>query len=392
MKKIALNLLCILVLTLYACKGEEAKQEAPPPPKVTVYQTEAREVPIYQEFVGQIYGFKDIAISARVEGYLEGIHFEEGSRVKKGMLLYTLESQQFEADVAAKMSGVAGAKTVLTEAETYMNRIKPLAKEKAVSQSDLDSAVAQYEVGISSVKAAQANLKAAKIQLGYTKIYSPISGIIGKTKAKVGDFVGRQPSPIILNTVSRIDTVLVQFFITESQYLRFMRRFKSKIDAGELDREEKSGLELILSDGSVYAHKGKADFVNREVDPSTGALLIQASFPNPDELLRPGQFARVKGEVDVVKDGILIPQRCVIELQGTFTVYVVGAENKIQAKEVKTGPKIKSFWLIREGLKVNEKVVYEGLQKVKDGTVVEAKVKEIPFSDEKKSDSDKEKK
>ncbi len=155
---------------------------------------------------------------------------------------------------------------------------------------------------------------------------------------------------------------------------------------------EKSGLELILSDGSLYDHKGKADFVNREVDPATGALLIQASFPNPDELLRPGQFARVKGEIEVVKDGILIPQRCVIELQGTFTVYVVGAENKIQAKEVKVGPKIKSFWLIREGLKAGEKVVYEGLQKVKDGTVVEAEVKEIPFSDEKKSDSDKEKK
>ncbi|MCJ7684265.1 MAG: efflux RND transporter periplasmic adaptor subunit [Desulfobacteraceae bacterium] len=385
MKKIVLNFLCILFLTLLsACSKDVAKQQQPPPPKVTVYQTEAREVPIYLEFVGQVYGFKDIAISARVEGYLEGIHFEEGSRVKKGMLLYTLESQQFEADVAAKMSGVAGSETVKTEAETYMNRIKPLAEEKAVSQSDLDSAVAQYEVGISSVKAAKANLRAAKIQLGYTKIYSPISGIIGKTKAKVGDFVGRQPSPIILNMVSRIDTVLVQFFITESQYLMFMRRFMSKIDTGELDKAEKSGLELILSDGSVYNHKGKADFVNREVDPTTGALLIQASFPNPDELLRPGQFAKVRGEIEVVKDGILIPQRCVMELQGTFSVYVVVAENKIQAKEVKAGPKIKSFWLIREGLKAGEKVVYEGLQKVKDGTVVEAKVIDIPLSDEEK--------
>jgi len=385
MEKIALNFLCILLLTLFpACNKEEAKQQPLPPPKVIVYQTEPREVPIYREFVGQVYGYKDIAISARVEGYLEGVHFEEGSRVKKGELLYTLESQQFEADVAAKMSGVAGAKTVLTEAETYLNRIKPLAEEKAVSQSDLDSAVAHYEVAISSVKAAQANLKAAKIQLGYTKIYSPISGIIGKTKAKVGDFVGRSPNPIILNTVSRIDTVLVQFFITESQYLTFMRRFMSEINSGKLEKVEKSDLELVLSDGSVYAHKGKADFVNREVDPTTGALLIQASFPNPDGLLRPGQFARVKGEVEVVKGGILIPQRCVMELQGTFTIYVVGAENKIQAKEVKVGPKIKSFWLIREGLKAGEKVVYEGLQKVKDGTVIEAEVKEIPFSDEEK--------
>jgi len=383
MRKTALNLYCICALLLCAC----TKEEAPPPPplpQVTVYQTKAIEVPIYQEFVGQIYGFNDIAIAARVEGYLEGIHFEEGSRVEKGKLLYTIESQQFEADVAAKMSGVAGAETVLTEAKTYLNRIKPLAKEKAVSQSDLDSAEANYEVSISSVKAAKAILKAAKIQLGYTKIYSPINGIIGKTKAKVGDFVGRSPNPIILNTVSRIDTVLVEFFITESQYLMFMRKYISQPGTEDFEKKDKADLELILSDGSVYDHKGKADFVNREVDPTTGALLIQASFPNPDELLRPGQFARVRGEVEVVKNGILIPQRCVMELQGSFSVYVVGPEDKIQARKIKVGPKIKSFWLVREGLKPGEKVVYEGLQKVKDGTVVEPVVNEIQLPDAEK--------
>jgi len=364
---------------LCACTKEEAAPPPAPPPQVAVYQTQATEVPIYQEFVGQIYGFKDIAIAARVEGYLEGIHFEEGSRVEKGKLLYTIESQQFEADVAAKMSGVAGAETVLTEAKTYLNRIKPLAKEKAVSQSDLDSAEANYEVAISSVKAAKANLKAARIQLGYTKIYSPITGIIGKTKAKVGDFVGRSPNPIILNTVSRIDTVLVEFFITESQYLMFMRKYISQPKTEDLEKKDKPDLELILSDGSVYNHKGKADFVNREVDPTTGALLIQASFPNPDELLRPGQFARVRGEIEVVKNGILIPQRCVMELQGSFSVYVVGPQNKIQVRKIEVGSKIKSFWLVREGLKPGEKVVYEGLQKVKDGTVVEPEVKEVPL-------------
>ena len=385
MKKIVLNFLCILVLTLFsACSKEEAKQAPPPPPKVTVYETVAREVPIFQELVGQVYGFKDIGISARVEGYLEGIHFEEGFPVKKGMLLYTLESQQFEADVAAKMSGVAAAETSTTESKTYLDRIEPLAKEKAVSQSDLDSAKAQYEVGLSQIKAAKANLRASKIQLSYTKIYSPISGIIGKTKAKVGDFVGRQPSPILLNTVSRIDTVLVQFFITESQYLTFMRHHMEQIDKSEFKKKEKATLELILSDGSIYKHKGKTDFVNREVDPKTGALLIQASFPNPDELLRPGQFAKVKVDITVVKEGILIPQRCVMELQGTFSVYVLGAENKIQMKEVTVGPKIESFWLIREGLKAGEKVVYEGFQKVKDGTVVEPEVVDVPLKEEEK--------
>ena len=385
MKKLKLIFLGFLFVTLFSCTvKEEAQQVPPPPPEVSVYETVAREVPLYQEFVGQVYGFKDIAISARVEGYLEGIHFEEGSRVEKGMQLYTLESQQFEADVAAKMSGVAAAKTFTTEAKTYLDRIKPLAAEKAVSQSDLDSAQAQYDVGLSQIKAAEANLRAAKIQLGYTKIYSPISGIIGKTKAKVGDFVGRQPSPIILNTVSRIDTVLVQFFITESQYLMFMRRYVEQANKSKPEEVKKANLELILSDGSIYKHKGKADFINREVDPQTGALLIQASFPNPDELLRPGQFAKVKGEIAVVKEGILIPQRCVMELQGTFSVYVLGAENKVQMREVRVGPKIDSFWLIREGLKAGEKVVYEGLQKVKNGTVVEAKVVDVPFKDEEK--------
>jgi len=385
MKKLEMIFLCLVFLSLFSCAPkDETEQAPPPPPKVTVYETVAREVPLYQELVGQIYGFKDIGISARVEGYLEGIHFKEGFPVKKGMLLYTLESQQFEADVAAKMSGVAAAETYTTESKTYLDRIEPLAKEKAVSQSDLDSAQAQYDVGLSQIKAAKANLRAANIQLGYTKIYSPISGIIGKTKAKVGDFVGRQPSPIILNTVSRIDTVLVQFFITESQYLAFMRRHMAQIEKGKFEKVEKANLELILSDGSIYKHKGTPDFVNREVDPQTGALLIQASFPNPDELLRPGQFAKVKGEIEVVKDGILIPQRCIVELQGTFSVYVLGAENKIQMKEVKVGPKIESFWLIREGLKSGEKVVYEGLQKIKNGTVVEAKVVNVPFKDEEK--------
>ncbi len=385
MKRLELILLCLIFLGAVSCSPkEEMEQAPPPPPKVSVYETKAREVPLYQEFVGQVYGFKDIGISARVEGYLEGIHFEEGSRVEKGMLLYTLESQQFEADVAAKMSGVAAAKTFTTEAKTYLDRIRPLAKEKAVSQSDLDSAQAQYDVGLSQIKAAEANLRAAKIQLGYTKIYSPISGIIGKTKAKVGDFVGRQPSPIILNTVSRIDTVLVEFFITESQYLKFARRYLEQVEEGKFKEGEKADLELILSDGSVYDHKGKADFVNREVDPQTGALLIQASFPNPEQLLRPGQFAKVRGEIEVVKDGILIPQRCVMELQGTFSVYVLGDQNKIQTREVTVGPKIESFWLIREGLKPGEKVVYEGLQKVKNGTVVEAEVIDVPFEDGKK--------
>jgi membrane fusion protein (multidrug efflux system) len=376
MKTITLRLLCISLLVFFSCSKKEDQQKQPPPPDITVVVTHAKDVPIYQEFVGQIYGFKDIAIRARVEGFLEGIHFEEGSRIDKGILLYSLESQLFEADVAAKMSRVAEAKTRLAKAKSDLDRIEPLAKEKAVSESDLDSAVAQYDASIESVKASEANLRAANIQLGYTKIYSPIFGIIGKTKAKVGDFVGRSPNPVILNTVSRIDTVLVEFFITETQYLQVARRFISQSGSTHPNTGEAS-LELILADGSLYEEKGKPQFIDRNVDPTTGAILVQASFPNPQELLRPGQFAKVKALVAVVKDGILIPQRCVMELQGRNSVYIVGDGDKVQTREVKVGPKIKQFWLITEGLKPGEQIVYEGLQKVKDGTVVKPTIKEI---------------
>ena len=381
MKTITLRLLCILILVFFSCGKKEEQQAQAPPPQVTVVVTQAKDVPIYQEFVGQIFGFKDIAIRARVEGFLEGIHFEEGSRVEKGALLYTLESQPFEADVAAKMSSVAGAKTMLAKAKSDLDRIEPLAKEKAVSESDLDSAVAQHEAYIESVKAAEANLRASKIQLGYTKIYSPIFGIIGKTKAKVGDFVGRSPNPVILNTVSRIDTILVEFFITETQYLKVARRFISQTGPTDQNAGE-ANLELILADGSLYDHKGQPKFIDRNVDPTTGAMLVQASFPNPQELLRPGQFAKVKALVAVVKDGILIPQRCVVELQGQYSVYVVGDGDKVQTREVKVGPKIKQFWLITEGLKPGEPVVYEGLQRAKDGAVVKPTIKEIESTDQ----------
>ena len=380
MKTITLNVLCIFLLLFFACSQKEDQQKQPQPPDITVVVTAAQEVPIYQEFVGQTHGFKDIAIRARIEGFLESIHFEEGSRIKKGTLLYTLESQQFEADVAAKMSRVAEAQTMLAKAESDLNRIKPLAEEKAVSESDLDAAVAQHEASIESVKASQANLRASKIQLGYTKIYSPISGIIGKTKAKVGDFVGRSPNPVILNTVSRIDTVLVEFFITETQYLLLARYYLS--GNAPTDNTREANLELILADGSLYGYKGKVDFIDREVDPTTGSMLLQASFPNPDEILRPGQFAKVKALVTVVKDGILIPQRCVMELQGLYSVYVVGDGDKVQTREVKVGPKIKQFWLITEGLKPGEHVVYEGLQRVKDGAVVKPTIKEIESTDQ----------
>jgi membrane fusion protein (multidrug efflux system) len=358
----------IMSITLVACQSEKAAQ-APPPPQVEVIVTQAQAVTVPIEFVGQVYGEEDIAIRARVEGFLEGIHFEEGSEVGAGKLLYTLESQPYEAEVAANLSKVAEAKIMLSKAASDLKRIRPLAARKAVSESDLDAAQAAYDAAQASVEAAEANLRAAQIKLSYTRILSPIDGIIGKTNAKVGDFVGRAPNPVILNTVSNINTVRVEFFITETQYLQLARRI-SELQQGEAPERQPATIELILADGVLYPYMGKFDFIDRNVDPSTGSILIQVSFPNPEKLMRPGQFARIRTVAERIPDGILIPQRCVSELQGINRVFVVGDDNKVSERRVEVGPTLGSDRLIRTGLKAGEKVVYEGLQKVSDGAVV----------------------
>ena len=370
MKRPALILAGIAALAFNSCGGED--QSALTPQNVTVYTIQPMEVPIYGEFVGQIYGKKDIPIRARVEGFLEGIHFQEGSEVRQGQLLYSVESQPYEADVAAKMSRVAEAKTVLAKTESDLGRIRPLAEENAVSQSDLDGAVAQYEAAVAGVAAAQANLDASKIQLSYTHILSPIRGIIGRTKAKVGEFVGRSPNPVILNEVSQIDEILVQFFITETQYLMFARQFITARDEepGARRRKVEQKLELILADGSLYNQQGVIDFIDRGVDPTTGSILIQASFPNPQGLIRPGQFGRVRAMITKIHDGIVVPQRSVSELQGRFRVLVVTDDNTVELRDVKAGPTYKNFWLITEGLSPGERVVVDGLQKARPGSTV----------------------
>lgn len=378
MRSKALTLLFCLSVALSACKGQEEAAQAPPPPDIPVVVAKAQDVPLFMEFVGQVFGFKDIAIRARVEGFLEDIHFEEGSVVEEKQLLYTLESQPFEEAVAARMSNVAEAQTMLAKATSDLGRIKPLAELKAVSQSDLDGAVAQFEAAQASLEAAQANLRASRIQLGYTKVYSPITGIIGKTKAKVGDFVGREPNPVILNVVSQIDIILVEFFLTENQYLEAARRYLDEAIDGQVPEDKRAVLELILADGTLYPEKGRVDFIDREVDPTTGAILLQASFPNPSGLLRPGQFAKVKIRVETFKDGILLPQRCVTELQGQYSVYVVGEDNTVKERQITLGPAVGSAYLIAEGVEAGEQVVYEGLQMVRDGAVVKPVVKDIP--------------
>jgi membrane fusion protein (multidrug efflux system) len=353
----------IISLIITSCSGKK-KQKAQQVPEIPVITAESRDVPIYIDFVGQINGKKDIPIRARVEGFLESINFKEGSFVKKGQLLYTIDPQALLELVSAKQSEVAAAKTSLVKAEADLKRIKPLAKINAVSQRELDAAQALYEAAVANLEAAKANLRSAEINLSYTKVYSPIDGIIGKTKARVGEFVGREPNPVILNTVSSIDTVRVDFSLTEKQYLLMT---KHSIKNNQRNKKDSSLISIILADGEEYSHKGNFDFIDRSINQSTGSMLVQASFPNPDGLLRPGMNCTVKVLAYYADDAIVIPHRCLMELQGYFFVYVVNDSNTVVQRKVNTSERMGDIAIVEEGLKAGEKIVFEALQKVRPG-------------------------
>ncbi|WP_020527636.1 efflux RND transporter periplasmic adaptor subunit [Flexithrix dorotheae] len=369
--------LATLTITTTTCTENSDKKEAPII-DIPVVQVAEENIPYYVEMIGQTFGYYDIQIRARVEGFLESRHFQEGSRVKKNQLLYTIDAQPFQAKVAEQESRLAQAQTNLVKTDADLKRIRPLAEKNAVSKSDLDAAVAKFEASQAEVEAAKAGVRLAKIEMGYTRIYSPINGIIGMTKAKEGDFVGREPNPVVLNTVSRVDTIQVRFSITEAQYLGFSRyeRVQRNLEYTEKGKETEENLELILADNSVHEFKGHLDFADRQVNPETGTMMLQASFPNPEKIVRPGQYARIKALVTEYK-GILIPQRCITELQGLYSVTVVNAENIIESRQVEIGEKIGNMWEIRKGLKAGEKIVLEGLQKVRPGMKINPMVQEF---------------
>jgi len=360
-------------LNIFSCSSPEAPPSTPPP-EVLVVMPEIQDVPIIKEFVGQIYGQRDIPIRARVEGYLEGIHFREGSRVRRGQLLYTIDPQPFQANVARYKSQLAEARIQAVRAQSELERIEPLAENNAVSQSDLDAAVAEKGAADAAVEAAEASLRMAEIELGYTRISSPLNGIIGKTNAKLGEFVGRNPNPVILNTVSQIDSFLVEFFLPEQVYLALARDMRSKIRSQNFSPDKRYPIQLVLADNSIYPYEGQALFIDREVNPNTGSLLIQTIFPNPDRLIRPGQFAKVLVTIDYIKDGMLIPQRCVSEFQGRQNVYVVNDSSQVKIRPLELGGTYKDYWIVLDGLKPSEQVIYEGIQKVGSGSPVDPKL------------------
>ena len=382
--KIKLLFVVISLSLIFSCKDESVKVN--PPQKIKVYKVTTKTVPIYEEFVGQVFGEKDIPIRARVEGFLDEIHFKEGSNIEKGKLLYVIDPDPQKEAVVAKQSMVAQANTLLIQKESDLNRIKPLAALDAVSKRELDMAQAQRDAAISSLKAANADLNIAKINLSYTRILSPIDGIIGRTLAREGEFVGKNPNPVILNTVSDISNIRVQFFLSENEYLRIAEKYsKAQRDSTEGAKVKKIAVELYLSNGSLFDQKGLLDFIDRNIDTSTGTILVQATFPNPNKIIRPGQFVRVKVKVMDLKDALLVPQKCLIELQGQYSVLIVNKENKIETVQVVIGEKIPGYTIIKSGIKSGDQVILEGLQKAKPGLAV------IPVVTEYKNQSTKKK-
>jgi len=350
---------------------EEPAPPPPPPPEVYVTDVVQRDVPVYLELVGQTEGFQDVDIRARVEGFLEGVNFQEGAFVRRGDVLYRIDRKPLETSVAGKKADLATAEARLAKANNDVTRYRPLVAKQAVSQQELDNALADQDAARSQLEAAKAALEQQTIDLGYTTVTSPIDGLIGTTMVKPGNLVGRG-EPTLLTTVSQINPVIVRVGVTEADFLRVARRQPTSAAAAPAARRDLD-IQLTLADGTPYPEKGKLGPIERAVDPTTGTIAVEFIFPNPTALLRPGQYGRVRLTLDTKLGALLVPQRAVQELQNLYSVAIVGADNKVAFRNVKAGLKVDSLWVIDEGLKPGEKVIVEGLQRVQDGTTVTAK-------------------
>jgi membrane fusion protein (multidrug efflux system) len=348
-----------------ACGKKEAA--APPPPEVYVTPVVVKDVPVYLELVGQTRGSQDVEIRARVEGYLDSVKFTEGTFVTKGTPLYQIDPKPFEATLAAARADLATARARLQKSSNDVARYEPLAAQKAISQQELDNALSARDAAKAQADAAAAAVDKATLDLGYTSIAAPLDGIVGTTKVKAGNLVGRGESTL-LTTVSKVDPILFRAGISEAEYLRIAKRVQ---EGGE--RAAKAEITLILADGTVHPQMGRIDAVEREVDPTTGTLAVQFTFPNPNRLVRPGQYGRARFVLETKAGALLVPQRAVQELQNLYSVATVGADGKVAFKSVKVGPRVEGLWVIEEGLKAGETVVVEGLQRIRDGMTVTTK-------------------
>jgi len=354
-----------LALTSGGCRKEE-KAKGPQTPTVETTAVVQKDVPLYSEWVGALDGSINAVIRPQVTGYLISQDYREGEQVKKGRVLFEIDPRTFQAALNQAKAQLSQQKARHDTAKANLARVRPLAEKNAVSQKDLDDAVGAELSARASVEAGQAAVDEAQLNLGFTKISSPVDGIAGIAKTQLGNLV----SPSMqeeLTSVSTVDPIKVYINISEQEYL-------DTVASG--NRADQMPLQLILANGSVYPHEGRFALADRQIDPTTGTLKVGALFPNKDKLLRPGQYGRIRAMTEVKKGALLIPQRAVTEMQGKYLVAVVGADNKVDVRPVQAGQRIGSDWLIEKGLQPGEQVVAEGVQKVRPGMTVVAK----PFS------------
>jgi membrane fusion protein (multidrug efflux system) len=361
-------LLCASLLLACGFAGCSSKEEkpAPPPPAVTVTPVVRKDVDIQQEWVGSMLGNIDADIRPKVDGFLLTQLYSEGSYVKKGQPMFQLDQRQTQAAVQQAQGKLERARAVLAQAQIDVKRYTPLVAQRAVSQAELDKATSMERAATAEVDADQAALDNAKLNLGWTTVTSPISGIAGISKVGVGDLM---TPTTVMTTISNVNPINVDFSIAEQDYMRFTRE-KSGQAAGR-------SLQLILGDGTLFPHRGRALLVNREVDTRTGTIQVRAEFPNPGNVLRPGQYARIRAVTEVRKGALLIPQQAVSELQGIYQVGVVGSDNKATIKTMTLGPQFGDMWVVDSGLQAGENVIVDGLQRIKTGMTVAP----VPFKD-----------
>ncbi len=366
MKACRLPLVC-LVLAVAGC----ARKAPPPPaaPDVLVTEVKQEDVPILDEFVGTLDGSVNASIQARVQGYLTSQNYKEGTAVKKGDLLFQIDPRPFEAALAQAKAAVTQAEASERQAELTTARNLELFKTKAISEQERDNSVQGAAAARAQTEAQRAAVEQAQLNRDFTAITSPIDGIAGLAKAQVGDLVG--PSTGGLTSVSTVDPIKAFFTVSDQRYTTYQQRYADPQQRAE--HEKQLEFELILADGSHFPHKGELFAAENQVDVRTGSVRIAAMFPNPGNILRPGQFARISVRTDMKNGALLVPQRAVIELQGTYQVALVGADNKAHIQSVKMGRRYGQMWIVEEGLHAGDRIVVEGVQKARNDAPVNPK-------------------
>ncbi|MDR3727618.1 MAG: efflux RND transporter periplasmic adaptor subunit [Terracidiphilus sp.] len=364
------SLFAVLALSAEMLSGCGHKAQAVTtsnPVQVQVVQAEQRDVPIYGDWIATLDGYVNAQIQPQVTGYLVKQLYREGSYVRKDQVLFQIDPQTFQASLDVARAQLAQAAAKLELADINVKRDTPLAQQHAISQSQLDSEMADQRASKAAVQASVAAVAQAQINLNFTHVRSLTDGIAGIAATQMGNLVA---PGTVLTSVSKVDPIKVYFSISEQEYMRFSRGPQKGSAGGTQNSTNALELQLELSDGTKYPHKGKVVFVDRQVDTQTGTIRLVAAFPNPGNILRPGQFGRIHAATAVNRSAILVPQRCVSELQGTNQVAVVDANRKVSIRSVKVGSRVGSMWIVESGVNVGEEVISEGSDKVHDGTIV----------------------